>query len=116
MVYYWWMWYVLHNQTEFAGDIVRLALAIFIASILGLMANIIMKVSMHAMSVGVAATFLMMMSFSQDVSFTVYISIAILFTGLVCTSRLIVSDHTSQEIYVGLFIGIISQVAAYWFG
>ncbi|MBS1575685.1 MAG: hypothetical protein JST09_10320 [Bacteroidetes bacterium] len=113
MVYYWWMWYVLHNQPEFAGDIVKLALAIFIASILGLMANIIMKVSMHAMSVGVAATFLIMMGFSQDVNFSVYISIGLLITGLVCTSRLIVSDHTSQEIYMGLFIGIISQAFAY---
>ena len=115
MVYYWWMWYVLHNQPEFAGDIVMLALAIFIVSILGLLANIVMKVSMHAMSVGVAITFLMIMGFSQDVSFTVYISIALLITGIVCTSRMIVSDHTPQEIYFGLFIGIISQVIAYWF-
>ena len=115
MVYYWWMWYVLHNQPEFAGDIVMLALAIFIVSILGLLANIVMKVSMHAMSVGVAITFLMIMGFSQDVSFTVYISIALLITGIVCTSRMIVSDHTAQEIYTGLFIGIISQVIAYWF-
>lgn len=115
MVYYWWMWYVLHNQPEFTGEIVMLALAIFIVSILGLLANIVMKVSMHAMSVGVAVTFLMIMGFSQDVNFTVYISIALLLTGLVCTSRLIVSDHTPQEIYFGLFIGIISQVIAYWF-
>jgi hypothetical protein len=115
MVYYWWMWYVLHNQPEFSGDIVMLALAIFIVSILGLLANIVMKVSMHAMSVGVAVTFIMIMSFSQDISFTAYISIVVLITGLVCTSRMIVSDHTPQEIYFGLFIGIISQVIAFWF-
>ncbi|MES1220168.1 MAG: hypothetical protein ABUT20_31990, partial [Bacteroidota bacterium] len=115
MVYYWWMWYVLHNQPEFAGEIVMLALAIFIVSILGLMANILMKVSMHAMSVGVAVTFVMIMGFSQDVSFTVYTSIAIIITGLVCTSRMIVSDHSPLEIYFGLFVGIISQTIAYWF-
>lgn len=106
---------MLHNQPEFAGEIVMLALAIFIVSILGLMANILMKVSMHAMSVGVAVTFVMIMGFSQDVSFTVYTSIAIIITGLVCTSRMIVSDHSPLEIYFGLFVGIISQTIAYWF-
>lgn len=115
MVYYWWMWYVLHNQPEFAGDIVSLALAIFIISVLGLMANIVMKVSMHAMAAGVAVAFLLMMGLSQDVNFTVYISIALLLAGLVCTSRLIISDHAPQEIYTGLFIGIISLVIAQFF-
>ena len=115
MVYYWWSWYVLHNQPDFAGEIVMLALAIFIVSILGLMVNIVMKVSMHAMSVGVAVTFVMIMSFSQDISFTVYISIALLLAGLVCTSRLIVSDHTQREVYTGLLIGVVSQMIGYWF-
>ncbi|MGC4035475.1 MAG: hypothetical protein QM764_05900 [Chitinophagaceae bacterium] len=115
MVYYWWMWYVLHNQTEYAGDIVTLAFAIFIASIFGLLVNILMKVSMHTMAVGVAIAFLMNMGFSQDISFTVYISIGLLITGLVCTSRMIVSDHIPQEIYSGLFIGVISFLLAYWF-
>jgi len=106
---------VLHNQPEFAGEIVMLALAIFIVSILGLMANILMKVSMHAMSVGVAVTFVMIMGFSQDISFTLFISVAILIAGLVCTSRFIVSDHTQREIYAGLLIGIVSQLIGYWF-
>ncbi|MES1216337.1 MAG: hypothetical protein ABUT20_12550 [Bacteroidota bacterium] len=114
MVYYWWMWYVLHNQHEFPGEIVMLTLAIFLVSILGLLVNISIKVSMHAMSMGVAITFLMLMGFSQDISFTAYISIGLLLTGLVCTSRLIASDHTPNEIYIGLLIGVISQLIAFW--
>jgi hypothetical protein len=115
MIYYWWMWYVLHNQHEFPGEIVMLALAIFIASILGLMANIIMKVSMHSMAAGVAISFLMIIAFAQDVSFTVYVSLALLITGIVCTARLIASDHNPGEVYTGLAIGIVSQTIAYWF-
>lgn len=38
--------------------------------------------------------------------------IALLITGLVCTSRLIVSNHTQKEIYWGLFFGIVCQLAA----
>jgi hypothetical protein len=64
---------------------------------------------------GVMATFLILMGFSQDINFTGYISIALLITGLVCTSRFIVSDHTQKEVYVGLFIGIVSQLFGYWF-
>jgi hypothetical protein len=94
--------------------LVYFSLAVFIVSILGMLANIYMKVSMHTMAMGVATTFLMLMSFSQDISFTVYVSLALIITGIVCTARLIVSDHTSREIYVGLFIGAISQIAAYY--
>jgi hypothetical protein len=115
MIYYWWMWYVLHNQPEFRGEIVMLALAIFIVSILGLLANIYMKVSMHTMAMGVAAAFVMLMGFSQDISFTLYISITILITGLVSTSRLIASDHTPAEVYTGLLIGVASLTIAYFF-
>jgi len=115
MVYYWWMWYVLHNQHEFPNEIVMLALAVFLVSILGLMANIIMKVSMHAMAAGTGVTFLMLIALSQDINFTVYVSFALLITGIICTARLIVSDHTPKEIYTGLAIGAVSQIVAYWF-
>ena len=112
MIYYWWMWYVLHNQPQFPKDCVILSLAIFLASIGGLMANIQIKVSMHAMAAGIMAAFVMLLGFSQDVNFGVYISLSILLAGIICTSRLIEGDHTIKEIYWGLFIGIISLVVA----
>ncbi len=115
MVYYWWMWYVLHNQHEFPNQIVMLALAIFLVSIAGLMANIIMKVSMHSMAAGTGITFIMLIALSQDINYTVYVSFALLITGIICTARLIASDHTPREVYTGLAIGVISQIVAYWF-
>jgi len=112
MIYYWWMWYVLHNQPQFSNEFVILSLAIFLACIGGLMANIKMKVSMHAMAAGVMVAFVMMVGLSQDINFGGYISISILLTGAICTSRLIDSDHTVKEIYWGLFIGILSVLIA----
>lgn len=111
--YYFWMWYVLRNQPEFPHSVVWLSLAIFIASSLGLIANIYMKVSMHAISVGVMSTFIALFAFSQEVNFGLYISAALFVTGLVCSARFIISDHTPKEIYGGLLIGIISQIIAY---
>jgi len=112
MIYYWWMWYVLHNQPEFPKECVVLSLAIFLASIGGLMANINMKVSMHAMAAGVMAAFVMLLGFLQDIEFGIYISISILLTGIICTARLIDGQHTTKEIYWGLFIGIVSLLIA----
>ena len=42
------------------------------------------------------------------------LALVILLTGIVCTSRLMVSDHTQKDIYTGLAIGFLCQmVAAY---
>ena len=112
MVYYWWMWYVLHNQPAYTKECITLSLAIFLCSIGGLMANISMKISMHAMAAGIMVAFVILLGFSQDSDFGVYISLSILLTGLICSARLIDSDHTTQEIYWGLFVGIASILVA----
>lgn len=111
-LYYFWMWYVLRNQSQFPSVIVTLSMAIFIASSLGLMANIYMKVSMHAISMGVMVAFMMNLAFTQDINMGFYLSVAIFIAGLVCTARFIDSDHTGMEVYGGLAIGVISQIIA----
>jgi hypothetical protein len=113
MVYYWWMWWVLHNQVDlFPKECIILSLAIFLASVGGLMANIRMKVSMHAMAAGIMISFVMLLGLSQYINFGAHISIAILLGGIICTARFIDSDHTAKEIYVGLLIGVLSFVLA----
>jgi hypothetical protein len=113
-IYYFWMCYVLRQQPEFPKEAVILSMAIFIASSAGLMANIYMKVSMHTMGMGILIAFVAMLALSQANNYTLYFSIALLITGLVSTSRMIVSDHTPAEIYTGLLIGILSLVVAIW--
>jgi hypothetical protein len=114
-LYYFWMWYVLRNQTEFPRHLVMLSLAIFIASSAGLILNSFIKVSMHGLSVGVMAAFMYLLAFMTGANYGIYLSIALFITGLVCTARLINSDHEPVEVYLGLILGIISQVLAYWF-
>jgi hypothetical protein len=113
-IYYFWMCYVLRHQPEFAREIIQLSLAIFIASSAGLMLNIYMKVSLHAISMGIVAAFMILLGVTQSVNFGLYISIAFFITGLVCTSRFIVSDHTQKEIYLGLLTGVLSMLVAIW--
>lgn len=113
-LYYFWMWYVLRNQLEFPKLVVVLAFAIFFASSMALMANIYMKVSMHAISMGVMVAFIFLLAFNQGIPFGIYISAALLIAGLVCTARFIVSDHTPKEVYTGLALGITAELLANW--
>ena len=112
MIYYFWVWYVIKNQSAYPDELIEFSLAIFISSILGLMSNAYMKVSMHAMAMGVMAAFVILLAMQDSLDSGIYISAAILLSGLVCTARLIVSDHSNKEIYTGLLLGIASLVIA----
>ena len=113
-IYYFWMCYVLRNQDQFSKEVVQLSMAIFIASSIGLLVNIYIKVSMHAMSAGILVAFMVLLATTQPGNYAVYLSISFLIAGLVCTSRLILSDHTPAEIYIGLLVGCLSQWLAVW--
>jgi hypothetical protein len=110
-IFYFWIWYVFHNQ-GFPPEIEMFSLAVFLASSIGLIANSFLMVSMHAISVGVMATYVLMLGFTTYKNYGLYISIAFFIAGLVCTARLIHSNHTVKEIYIGLAIGAIAQVIA----
>lgn len=112
MIYYFWVWYVIKNQSIYPDELVQFTLSVFISSVLGLMSNAYMKISMHAMAVGAMATFILILALQGTISSGIYISAVLLITGLVCTARLVVSDHTNKEIYSGLFIGVTSMLLA----
>lgn len=114
-IYYFWMWYVLKSQPEFPRYFVMLSLAIFIASFLGLIVNSFMKVSMHTISAGVMITFILALAFLTDVNYGFYIGIAFLLAGAISTARLINNDHYPVEVYAGLVLGIVAQLAACFF-
>ena len=113
-VFYFWIWYVFKNQL-FPKEVVMFSLAVFLASSIGLLANNYFKVSMHAISAGVVVALIILMGLNTYSNYGFYISIALLIAGIVCTARLINSDHYPIEVYGGLFIGMLSQLIAYWF-
>lgn len=114
MIFYFWNWYAFKNNHG-VKELVSLSLAIFITSILGFLVNISTKVSMHAMASGVMSAFMALLAYYDSANLTLYLSAAILLSGIICTSRLIVADHRPAEVYSGLFIGVLSQLLAYYF-
>ena len=87
---------------------------VFISSSMALIANIYNKISMHAIGLGGMLGIFGVIAFSYSMLMTWPLSIALLITGLVCTARLLITDHTPRDIYGGLVVGILAQaVAAY---
>lgn len=111
-IFFFWAYLVFRNQPEIPTILTSFAFAVFISSSAALMANIYFKISMHGIGMGGLLGVFIVLVQQNSMWMAVPLSIAFLITGLVCTSRLIVSNHTPKEIYAGLVIGIICQLVA----
>ena len=114
MTFYFSVWFYF-KKNHYQPDLVSMALGVFNASVAAFVINIVMKISMHAIAMGVMTTFVALLAFTDSSSYSLYLAITLLLSGIVCTSRLIVSDHSPKEIYFGFVIGGLSQLAAHYF-
>ena len=116
MFFYWWMYYLSRNFNDQPAVLKFFYMGIFISTVFGLILNNYFKISMHAMGVGGAMAAVILFSFYYQMPLGISMSVATFIAGLVCTSRLLVSDHSNKEIYTGLLVGIGCQLISYWFG
>ncbi len=115
MTYFFWIFHVSRNLPDSPPVFVLLTLGIFLSSIGALMANIYFKISMHAIAMGGMFCFFVMLSMQGEFTMGVYLCVAMLIAGMVCSSRLIISDHHPFEVYSGFFVGILCQAVAAFF-
>jgi hypothetical protein len=115
MIFYWWTWIVFKNREGSPSIAVHFLLGSFLAICGGWICNIFFKVSMHAIAMGGALMFFYLFGFNDPQGSGLYISIALVLTGLVCTSRLILSTHSAFEVWSGLFVGLLAQYIAWLF-
>jgi hypothetical protein len=115
MVFYFWIWYVFNNQPENPAITVHLLLGAFLAICGGWFCNIYFKISLHAIAMGGLLVFALLFSFTDTYASGLYLSAAVLIAGIVCTSRLIVSDHSPFQVYSGLLMGALTQYIAWQF-
>jgi hypothetical protein len=115
MIFYWWTWRLYANFTDSPAMAVNFLLGSFLALTGAFIANIYFKISMHAVAMGGALMFFFLFSFSDEYASGLYLSVVLLVTGLVCTSRLMVSDHSRFQVWSGLIVGLLSQwVGWHW--
>jgi hypothetical protein len=110
MFFYWWMFYLTRNFKGQPEVLKAFYLGIFICISLGLILNSFIKISMHSMGVGGLAMAVCLTVFYYGRYFPLDVMGAILLAGIVCTSRLLVNSHTPKEIYLGLLVGVLSQL------
>ena len=75
-----------------------------------------LKASMHIMGIAGFTLFIFGLSIHYEVNLTLALSVLVLCTGLVASSRLYLKAHSSEELWVGFFAGTIPQLIAfnYW--
>ncbi|MEP7279931.1 MAG: hypothetical protein ABI813_14875 [Bacteroidota bacterium] len=111
MIFYFWAWYVSRNLHD-SPSLVAMLLAVFLSCIAGMMANIYYKISMHGIAAGVLLVLFTWMAFNGMFLPGFWLAAAMFVTGLICTARFIVSDHSSFEIYSGLLVGALCQLVS----
>jgi hypothetical protein len=92
MIYYFGIWYFIKRADATPHYFIVFTLATFLGCIGGFFANIFIKVSMHAIAAGLMSAFIILVGLNQDFNFGLYISIAVLLTGIICTARFVDSD------------------------
>lgn len=115
MVFYWWLWYLSKNFTDQPFELRVFFLGTFLTTPIALVLNNFYKISMHAIGVGCAAGFMVILAFLKSADMGAAVAISLLIAGIVCTARFLVSDHTNRDIYSGLLLGIFCQLIAAYF-
>jgi len=115
MFFYWWMYYLGRTMKDQPQMLKVFYFGIFISTATGVIINNFIKISLHGIAMGSAMMAVILCSFFYHTPLTEAISIITVLTGIVCTARFIVSNHTNEEVYTGVFVGIICQILAYWF-
>ena len=115
MIFFFWTFYVFKNKPGIPVIMAQMSLGIFLAVIIDFVANIFFKISMHATGAGGLMGLFTVLLYTSSGFINIPLAIAIFITGLICTSRLLVSDHRMGDIVFGLIAGYLSQWMAYWF-
>jgi len=115
MIFYWWSWNVFKHLPDSPEVCIHFLLGAFLSVCGAWIANIYFRISMHAVAMGGALMFFFLFSFTDAYASGLYLSLALITTGLVCTSRLVLSAHTSFQVWSGLFVGMLAQYIAWQF-
>lgn len=129
-MFYMWLFINLLNNSETPTAYTIFVLGATIGLFLAFLINIFSKISMHTVGMGglVGMVIITMLQFSYggfsidlpllgfiEISMSNLLMIAILLTGIVGTSRMILRAHEPNELYGGFFIGLSTQFIAAFF-
>ena len=116
MIFFFWTFWIFRNFDDSPRIMKAMTLGVFLSAPAALIFNNYHKISMHAIGVGGLVAMVLLSVYSNtNIISAMPLSAALLIAGLVCTSRLIVSNHRPFDIYIGFFMGMLCQFAGWWF-
>ena len=108
------LFYLLGNTINNIGNLRDLGL-LFYATAVGLFIIYVLfffkiKASIHLLSLGIPVGFFMVLSSNYSQSYLIVLIIILLLSGLLASARLHLKAHTTKEIYIGFFLGILTPL------
>jgi hypothetical protein len=111
-IFFFWSYLVFKRQEMYPPVISSFIFGVFLAVSAALIANIYFKISMHTIGMGGWLGIFWIIYKENSMLMTWPLASVILLTGIVCTSRLLISDHKQKDIYAGLALGFSCQLVA----
>lgn len=74
-----------------------------------------LKTSLHLLSMGMLVGFFLVLGILYSISLLPLTIVFVLLSGILASARLILKAHTPKEVYLGFFLGIISQFFVFYF-
>lgn len=114
-IFFFWGYTVFKQQPAYPLMLSAYLFGLFLSSSGALLSNIYIKVSMHAIGMGTWLGFFLMLMKHDSMLMSWPLFTLILLTGIVCTARLLLNSHKPLEIYIGLAIGVLTELISYYF-
>ena len=117
MIFYFWANHALGSNPEVHIPLIlhTLTLGSFWGIIVIFMVSIFYKVSMHSAAAGGMIGILLVLMFTSNVNMVFPFFVALFIAGLIGTARMILKAHQIWEVWIGYVLGILVQVAAYFY-
>ncbi|MBX9784416.1 MAG: hypothetical protein K2X48_14090 [Chitinophagaceae bacterium] len=113
ITFFFWSYYV-SKQLDDPGELRAFLLTLFITASAALIINNYMKISMHALGAGSLFCFFMLLLFHGRIEESLPLLAVVFVSGIICSSRLIASDHYPFEVGFGFVMGFLIQLVC-WF-
>ena len=115
MIFYFWAYWVMKNDTALHAPkmILTVFLGVFWGIICLFMANIFVKVSMHATAAGALLGLIILFAFQNIGNIIIPAIVSIVIAAIIGWARMILSAHKISEVWFGYVIGVVSMIAAY---
>ncbi len=114
IIFFFWTWNTFYHLEGIPQVMRDMTQGIFYAAVIGMIANIYFKISMHAMGVGGLIGMMIVVLLDGQMYSGLPMVISLLISGLVMTSRLITGDHERGDVLAGFMAGLLSQLLAAW--